>query len=148
MRPPRPTPLLIAFAAVAAAPGCQSAQGVPTVGGDRNPAEAVALDVRTAQDLASRLTGSGLDLTYESRAESNARATGGSVYETGGGELLSIFEYPSATARDADLTFLTGQVGPGGAVYTYGDRLAVAFEGSDADVRAVLDDALTRVTGP
>ena len=142
MRPPRPALLAAALFAFA---GCQSTQNVPTVGGDRNPAEAVALDVRTAQDLASRLQGLGLDLSYSSRAESNARATGGAVYETAGGELLSIFEYPSATARDADLAFLTGQVGPGGAVYTYGDGLAVAFEGSDANARRTLGETLTPV---
>ena len=124
---------------------CGSTRDVPALT-ERDPAEAVALDVRTAEDLASRLGALGLDLTYNSRTESGARASGGAVYATAGGELLSVFEYPSETARDADLPFLTGQVGAGGRVYAYGDRLAVAFEGSNADVRRTLDQALDPVS--
>ena len=142
MLPPRPALLTAALFTLA---GCQSTGDVPTVGGDRNPAEAVALDVRTAQDLASRLEGLGLDLAYVGRAETNARASGGAAYETAGAEDLFVFEYPSEAARDADVQNLTAPGGAAASVYTYGDRLAVVFSGTDAEVRAALDQALVPV---
>ncbi|MDT0630341.1 hypothetical protein RQM47_04290 [Rubrivirga sp. S365] len=128
--------------------GCQSTRDVPTLGGDRNPAEAVALDVTTAADLASRLDALGLDLAFVSRTEPNARASGGAAYEVAGGGELFVFEYPTAAARNADITSLAASGGADTSVYAYGERLVVVYAGADADVRATLDGALTPAPQP
>ena len=122
---------------------CESTQDVPAVGA-RNPAQAVATRVTTAEDLASRLRGSGLDLTFVSTTQTNARSSGGRIYETDTGGRLFVFEYPSEDARDADLEFLLARPGTV-RVYTYARRLAVVFRGTNPDVIETLDETLAPV---
>ena len=141
---------LLALVLLAGLAACQTT-GAPVLSDDPEPGgpyRTVPLEIDDVDDLAARLQGVGVEMTFEAYSESNARALGGATYTLPSGGTVLLFEYPTRAARAADLSYLAAQEGAGGAaasVYTAADRFAVVYSGADADTRAALADLLDPV---